>query len=168
MKSGTKYPSNYIKASSYEDTGIISTVDEMTKFIHDNYIIDSIIEQVNDSDYEWNYNTPEKFSKACVALFKKKLGKLVKERGFKVKGLVLDLVSDDIINELIEKASSGDFDEDDSNSTSETNPELDRIFEEQCKAIDEACAKYPKGDKRNAAIDKIAKKYAKKLKDAGF
>lgn len=104
----------YVKSSKDYDKGIISSEGDMTDFIHQNYIIDSVIEHVNDADYEWKYNTPEKFSAACKEYLTKHIASSIKERGFKVKKGVdpVELISKKIWKELKDEASSGDFDVD--------------------------------------------------------
>ena len=105
----------YVKSSKdYEEKGIISSEGDMTNFIRENYIIESVIERVNDADYDWEYNTPEKFSAACKKYLTKNIASEIKDRGFKVKKGVepVDLISKKIWDLLKKEASKGDFDVD--------------------------------------------------------
>lgn len=114
-KAGRKYPQGYIRASKdFDENGIISSVEDMTDFINAASIIDAVIERVNDADYDWEYNTPEKFAKACKNYLTKNANKLVKDYGYKLKKDLnaADLISGEIWNALEEQASSGDFDVD--------------------------------------------------------
>jgi len=100
-------------SSNYDNTGVIATQADMTAFINDNYIIDSIIEEVNDYDSNWEYDTPEKFAAACEKRLKKTLKDKIAYYDLKVKGDPVSLVSKKIWKELKDAASSGDFDVDD-------------------------------------------------------
>jgi len=105
----------YVKSSKdYEEKGIISSEGDMADFIHENYIIDNVIESVNDADYDWKYNTPEKFSAACKEYLTKNIASEIKDHGFKVKKGVdpVDLIGKDIWDLLKKEASKGDFDVD--------------------------------------------------------
>ena len=114
-KTNRKYPSSYLKASKdFDEKGIISSVEDMTDFINEADLIIGVIEQVNDADYDWKYNTPEKFAKACKDYLARHIDSEVEDYGYKIKkGLkAVDLISDEIWDALEEQASSGDFDVD--------------------------------------------------------
>ena len=105
----------YVKSSKdYEEKGIISSEGDMTNFIHYHDIIESVIEHVDASDIEWEYDTPEKFAAACKKYLTKNIASEIKARGFKVKKGVepVDLISKDIWDLLKKEASKGDFDVD--------------------------------------------------------
>lgn len=158
----------YVKASKdYDENGIISSEGDMTDFIHENYIIDNVIESVNDADYDWRYNTPEKFSAACKKYLTKNIASEIKDRGFKVKKGVepVDLISNKIWAELKDEASSGDFDVD--KADDEIDEELAKIYDAQEQEIDKAVAKYH-GRELTDALNRIEKKYAKLFKQAGY
>lgn len=165
MRSGRKYPSNYIKAS-LEDK-VISTPEELSEVIHENGLIAATLDRVNDKDrFWWDLNTPEKYAAACWALFKKSLGKQLYELGYTVNGFVLDLLSEDIYDEFFARVATGDFDnlatdsdvdpeewvEDNfsDDTTSHRSVPLDarRQMEEELAALD---AKYPPRERGNAA-----------------
>lgn len=171
-------------SASYDDSGVISTEDEMTKFVHDNDIIGRVVTIINDKDHNWDLNTPELFAEACKIYFSKNLQKMISEYGYTTSGNAVDLVSNNIWNELHDEATSGDFDVDDvdedisepndidpeewvdrhfsasKRSRSAFSPEARRKIDEELAALDK---KYSPRDRGNSEYTKeynaIMRKY---------
>ena len=101
----------YVKAYGETDgVTIIKSVQDMTNFIHAKGLIDRAIEWANDTDKFWEYDTPESFSAYSEEWLERLITKMVDEGDIEVIGDPISLISDEIRNELREKASSGDFD----------------------------------------------------------
>lgn len=107
---GSKRSKRRVTASE-DEVIVIHNMDEMTKYLFDTDIFTTAIEWANDSDYNFEYTTPESFSSYAwdwmIRLLEERVeeGDLVIPKGMSVE----DLISNEVTDKLYEQASSGDF-----------------------------------------------------------
>lgn len=107
---GSKRSERRVTASE-DEVIVIHNMDEMTKYLFDTDIFTTAIEWANDSDYNFEYTTPESFSGYAwdwmIRLLEERVeeGDLVIPKGMSVE----DLISNEVTDKLYEQASSGDF-----------------------------------------------------------